>query len=108
LYGVFKACILIIERLVYWSGLIGLSEEVNMREEIGSYEAKTRLPEVLRRVEAGDTFTITNRGRAVADIVPSKVHNHDKILATINNILVAKKHIMSDKDLLELKEEGRK
>ena len=42
-----------------------------MNTEIGSYEAKTRLPELLRQVKAGKSFTITNRGEAVADLVPS-------------------------------------
>lgn len=40
--------------------------------EIGSYEAKTKLPELLREVKAGKSFTITNRGEAVADLVPSR------------------------------------
>lgn len=39
--------------------------------EIGAYEAKTRLPELLREVRAGRSFTITNRGQAIADLVPS-------------------------------------
>jgi prevent-host-death family protein len=39
--------------------------------EIGAYEAKTRLPELLRAVRAGRRFTITNRGQAIADLVPS-------------------------------------
>lgn len=39
--------------------------------EIGAYEAKTRLPELLRQVNAGRRFTITNRGQAIADLVPS-------------------------------------
>jgi antitoxin (DNA-binding transcriptional repressor) of toxin-antitoxin stability system len=39
--------------------------------EIGAYESKTRLPELLREVRAGRRFTITNRGQAVADLVPS-------------------------------------
>lgn len=38
--------------------------------KIGSYEAKTRLPDLLRRVEAGETVTITRHGRPVARIVP--------------------------------------
>ena len=42
-----------------------------MKTEIGSYEAKTKLPELLRQVKAGKSFTITNRGEAVADLVPS-------------------------------------
>ena len=43
-----------------------------MNEEIGSYDAKTKLPEILRRVEAGECFTITNRGKPVADLIPSR------------------------------------
>ncbi len=42
-----------------------------MKIEIGSYEAKTKLPELLRQVKSGKSFTITNRGEAVADLVPS-------------------------------------
>lgn len=38
--------------------------------EIGAYEAKTRLPELLRKVQAGARFTITQRGKPVADLVP--------------------------------------
>lgn len=44
-----------------------------MKHEIGAYEAKTRLPELLRLVKTGQRFTITNRGEAVADLVPSEV-----------------------------------
>ena len=42
-----------------------------MKIEIGSYEAKTKLPELLRQVKAGKSYTITNRGIAIADLVPS-------------------------------------
>lgn len=42
-----------------------------MSTEIGAYDAKTRLPELLRQVKAGKRFTITNRGEAIADLVPS-------------------------------------
>jgi len=37
---------------------------------IGSYEAKTRLPELLREVEKGQSFVITNRGRGIAILCP--------------------------------------
>ena len=36
---------------------------------IGSYEAKTRLSELLRQVEKGEQFTITRRGVPIARIV---------------------------------------
>ena len=42
-----------------------------MKTEIGLSEAKTKLPELLRQVKAGKSFTITNRGKAVAVLVPS-------------------------------------
>jgi prevent-host-death family protein len=43
-----------------------------MKIAIGAYEAKTKLPELLRQVQAGKRFTITNRGRAIADLIPSE------------------------------------
>ena len=42
-----------------------------MKIKIGSYEAKTRLPELLRQVKTGKSFTITNRGEAIADLIPN-------------------------------------
>lgn len=41
-----------------------------MPVKIGSYEAKTRLPELLREVRRGKSFTITKRGEPVAELVP--------------------------------------
>ncbi|MDZ7659438.1 type II toxin-antitoxin system prevent-host-death family antitoxin [Fodinibius sp.] len=38
--------------------------------EIGAYETKTRLPAFLRAVQAGERFTITQRGKPVAELVP--------------------------------------
>jgi prevent-host-death family protein len=37
---------------------------------IGIFEAKTRLSEIVKLVEAGQRFTITVRGRAAAEVVP--------------------------------------
>ena len=38
--------------------------------EIGAFDAKTKLSEILRKVEQGERFTITLRGRPVANLVP--------------------------------------
>jgi len=38
---------------------------------VGSFEAKTKLAELLDKVEAGETVTITRRGKAVAKLVPA-------------------------------------
>ena len=43
-----------------------------MFSEVGSYDAKTKLPELLREVERGQRFTITHRGRPVADLVSTE------------------------------------
>lgn len=79
-----------------------------MNEEIGSYDAKTKLPEILRRVEAGECFTITNRGKPVADLVPSRFNSDLRVESAIANILKTKKQIVSGEELAELKERGRK
>jgi len=79
-----------------------------MLEEIGSYDAKTKLPEILRRVEAGESFTITNRGKPIADVVPSRATGRLKCRTAIANIKKAKKHEVSDSELKEMMESGRK
>ncbi len=79
-----------------------------MLEKIGSYDAKTKLPELLRRIAAGESFTITNRGKPVADVIPSRSINRAKAQVAIDNILAAKKHFISDQDLTELRNEGRR
>ena len=53
-----------------------------MKIEIGSYEAKTKLSELLRQVKTGKSFTITNRGEAIADLVQSEsMRVKDKVAA---------------------------
>lgn len=39
--------------------------------DIGAYEAKTHLSELLDRVENGERITITRYGRPVAELVPA-------------------------------------
>ena len=79
-----------------------------MAKIIGSYDAKTKLPEILRRVEAGETFTITNRGKAVADLIPSRSSSREKAKQAIKNLLAMPKITMSDDALQSLRESGRK
>lgn len=37
---------------------------------VGAYDAKTRLPQLLREVERGEIVTITRHGTVIARIVP--------------------------------------
>jgi prevent-host-death family protein len=45
---------------------------------IGAYEAKTHLPRLLREVEAGQSFTISVRGRPVAELRPVEQPSIDR------------------------------
>ncbi len=47
--------------------------------EVGSFEAKTKLPELLRGVRRGRRYTITLRGKAIADLVPSTLLQNDEV-----------------------------
>ena len=78
-----------------------------MTEKIGSYDAKTRLPEILRRVEAVEQFTITKRGRPVADIIPRQPTKTDYADA-IGAILKHKKAAVSDEQLRSMISTGRR
>jgi prevent-host-death family protein len=45
---------------------------------VGSFEAKTKLAELLDKVEAGETVTITRRGKAVAKLVPAALDEGER------------------------------
>ncbi|HVF64259.1 MAG TPA: type II toxin-antitoxin system prevent-host-death family antitoxin [Casimicrobiaceae bacterium] len=78
-------------------------------EEIGAYEAKTRFPELLRQVQAGKRFTITNRGKAVADLVPTARLKPDDPGAAIDKFRAFLKAnpVKRKVDIKELVEDGR-
>jgi prevent-host-death family protein len=79
-----------------------------MKIEIGSYEAKTKLPELLRQVKAGKSFTITNRGEAVADLVPTLgVRAKDKVAAAKKLKEFMLTNPVRGVNIKELIEEGR-
>lgn len=42
-----------------------------MYTQIGAFDAKAKLSELLRAVQSGQRYTITLRGKPVADLVPS-------------------------------------
>lgn len=54
-----------------------------MYTEIGSFDAKTRLPEILRAVEKGQRYTITLRGKPIADLVPSESAKRSDVAAAV-------------------------
>ena len=80
-----------------------------MKIEIGSYEAKTKLPELLRQVKAGKSFTITNRGKAVADLVPSEGERSKNRIAAVERMqaFIRSHGRIEGVNIKELIEEGR-
>lgn len=45
---------------------------------INTYDAKTNLSKLLERVQAGETVTIANAGKPVADLVPHQANRTTK------------------------------
>lgn len=85
-------------------------------QEIGAYEVKTKLAEYLRRVEQGESFTITRHGKAIATLGPqSGAHAHprrEKAQKAIEEwIAYRKKHNITLGDDITIKDlinEGRR
>lgn len=80
-----------------------------MNIEIGSYEAKTKLPELLRGIQAGNSYTITLRGQPVADLVPSGSDRSNDAVAAVDQMrsLMLSASPVKDADLKALINEGR-
>ena len=81
-----------------------------MKIEIGAYETKTKLPELLRQVQAGKRFTITKRGKPIADLVPSRAQESKDPAAAIDKYWAFKKAnpVRARFNIKALIEEGRK
>jgi prevent-host-death family protein len=76
--------------------------------EIGSFEAKTHLSELLAAVEAGETVTITRRGRAVALLtpVPGATPGREAAVARLRRLREGL--TLSHDDILSARDEGRR
>lgn len=82
---------------------------VKSRDEIDSFEAKTRLAELLRETEKGRSFVIRRRGKIVAHLVPPGDDDDEpdfaELLEEFRKILKAVGPGLSIRDLIE---EGRR
>ena len=80
-----------------------------MKREIGAYEAKTKLPELLRQVLAGKRFTITHRGKPIAELGPPAAAPRADAKAAIEAFQAYRRaHPLRRKvDIKALIEEGR-
>jgi len=80
-----------------------------MAVEVGSYEAKTRLPELLREVQAGKRYTITLRGTPVAELVPAECARPADVIEAVEAMrqFMRTATPIQDIDIKALIDEGR-
>jgi prevent-host-death family protein len=55
-------------------------------QKIGAFEAKTRLAEILRQVEQGESVLITRRGKPVARLMPPEDADTEDFAALIERM----------------------
>jgi prevent-host-death family protein len=79
------------------------------RAEIGSNEAKTRLPKLLVRVARGERITITKHGVPVAMLVPVEEKPRPDVGKVIEQIKASRRgHKLGSLTIRQLIEEGRR
>jgi prevent-host-death family protein len=78
--------------------------------EVGTYEAKTRLPELLKKVEAGETVVITRRGKPVARIVSDEEALRAQREAAIERIKKLRSRManLTVEEIISARDEGRR
>jgi prevent-host-death family protein len=76
--------------------------------EIGAYEAKTHLSELLDDVEAGEDVTITRYGKPVARLLPAEQSQQSDTSEVIDALREFRKdRVLGDTDIRSLINEGR-
>ena len=78
--------------------------------EIGAFEAKNRLSELLRLAEGGEEIAITNRGRVVARLMPPAPRvDREAAQAAAGRIRARRKGItLGDIEIKDMIAEGRR
>ena len=79
-------------------------------KQVGAYEAKTHLAQLLDDVERGASITITRRGTPIATLVPAVNHDRQSTQKTIERMKQARarRPKMTTAEILAARDEGRK
>jgi len=77
-------------------------------KEVGSYEAKTNLPALLRKVADGARIVITRSGKPVADLVPHPGSKDDPAIVIAQIREMRREVTLGNNDLKEMIREGRR
>lgn len=77
--------------------------------EIGAFDAKAKLSQLLQEVKQGRRYTITLRGQPIADLIPSESAPFPDVHASIDKMRsIRKVKSVSEKVLVKWVAEGRK
>lgn len=77
--------------------------------EIGAFEAKTHLPQLLQRVQAGERFVITKHSRPVAELVPFQSRDSGRVQSAIDALKEFQKtHSLDGLSVRTIVEKARK
>ena len=76
--------------------------------DIGVYQAKTHLPELLARVAHGEQIIITRHGRAIARLVPAEPVRQRDVRGVIEELRTLAKGRRADLLIKEMIAEGRR
>ena len=76
--------------------------------EYGVYEAKTKLPDLIKQVQQGERITITNRGEPVADLVPSASRVAQQTIEAIEAIKAMRTGTINQAQFVEMRQRGRR
>jgi prevent-host-death family protein len=78
-------------------------------KEVGAFEAKTHLSELLELASRGEEILITRRGKPVARLVPASRTGTDAARAAFEKLKVLRKQARLDGlDWKSLRDEGRR
>jgi prevent-host-death family protein len=77
-------------------------------KEVGSYEAKTHLPQLLNQVAKGEEITITKHGVPVARLIPARLQKPRDISEIIAKMKEFRdRHDLKGLSIREMIQEGR-
>jgi prevent-host-death family protein len=78
-------------------------------ERIGIYDARSKLSELIERVQSGEEVVLTRHGEPVARLVPERRRRRRSRAAAVARIrALARKLDIRDVDVRKLIEEGRR
>lgn len=77
-------------------------------EKVTVFDAKTHLSDLLKKVQNGENFIITLRGKSIAKIVPFSEENTESIKSSIEELRKIRLSVKGKVNIKEMISEGRK